>query len=54
MKAVGKHDVEPALSRRDCGRQSGGAAADNENVCAYHRSRTNSEQNPGPMAESRL
>ncbi len=54
MRDIGKHDAETTLPRRDGGRQPGGSAADYEDVRAYHRSRTSSEQNPGPMAESTL
>ena len=54
---VRDRDFEPALSRRQCRRNSRRTSADHENVygivqtrISHHSSATNSEQKPGPMA----
>src|SRR5689334_23720965 len=42
------------LADRNRGREPGWAAANNEDVGLHHLNKTNSEQNPGPIAASRL
>src|SRR5271170_6696502 len=46
-------DAEALPARGDAGRQPRGSTTGDGNVGSYHRNKTSSEQNPGPMAARR-